>query len=55
MKDFDSDFGSLWNKFGEYAKSLILGLIPSLIISRILNFCHNLEVVDLQLASFEGN
>ena len=54
MENFDSDFGSVWSKFGEYARSLKLSLLPTLVISKILNSCHNLEVVDFKLDSFGG-
>ena len=54
MDDFDSDFVSIWNKVGENVRSLTLYFIPILNILKLLNFCHNLEVVVLQTECLEG-
>ena len=50
--DFDSDFGSIWSKVGENVKSLTLGYLQKLDFLKILNYCHNLEVVDFQMYDF---
>ena len=52
--DFDGDFLSLWNNIGENVRSLTLYYITTQNILKILNSCHNLKVVDLQLQSFKG-